>query len=67
MIRTSILLCFLILGLGRSYAQVNPDRVYDSTIHTVLIAPLGRPLDAPVLFLNSREQLQISFDDFKRI
>jgi len=65
MIRTSILLCFLILGLGRSYAQVNPDRVYDSTIHTVLIAPLGRPLDAPVLFLNSREQLQISFDDFK--
>ena len=65
MIRTSILLCFLILGLGRSYAQVNPDRVYDSTIHTVLVAPMGRPLDAPVLFLNTREQLQISFDDFK--
>ena len=65
MIRTSILLCFFILGLGRSIAQVNPDRVYDSTIHTVLVAPMGRPLDAPVLFLNSREQLQISFDDFK--
>ena len=65
MIRSRILLCFFILGLGRSYAQVNPDWVYDSTIHTVLIAPMGRPLDAPVLFLNSREQLQISFDDFK--
>ena len=26
---------------------------------------MGRPLDAPVLFLNTRERLQISFDDFK--
>ncbi len=65
MIRTSILLFWLIFGLGKSFAQVNPDKVYDFTIHTALIAPLGRPLDAPVLFLNSREQLQISFDDFK--
>lgn len=65
MIRTSLFLVCLILGLGEAIAQLNPDKVYDSTIHTVLIAPMDRPLDAPVLFLNTREQLQISFDDFK--
>jgi hypothetical protein len=65
MIRTCILLICLILGIGKSFAQVNPDKVFDTTIHTVLVAPVGRPLDAPILFLNTREQLQISFDDFK--
>ena len=67
MIRTSILLICLFLGLGKSFAQENPDKVFDSTIHTVLIAPMGRPLDAPVLFLNTRERLQISFDDIRII
>jgi hypothetical protein len=65
MIRAIIFLICLIGGLGNAFAQVNPDKVYDSAIHTVLVAPTGRPLDAPVLLLNSREQLQISFDDFK--
>lgn len=65
MIRYGFILVFFILGLAKSYAQVNPDKVNDTMIHTVLIAPYGRPLDAPILVLGNQESLQISFDDFK--
>ena len=53
------------VGLIQCIAQRNPDKIYDASIHTVMIAPFGRPQDAPVINLNSRESLQISFDDFK--
>ena len=65
MIRYGFILVFFIFGISSSNAQVNPDKVYDTMIHTVLMAPVGRPLDAPVLVLGNKESLQISFDDFK--
>jgi Na+-transporting NADH:ubiquinone oxidoreductase subunit NqrF len=37
----------------------------DPNIHTALIHPLGSPLAAPIIILNSGGALQISFDDFK--
>lgn len=44
---------------------LNPDRILDPSIHTVLIYPTGNPLAAPMVSLNYGGTLQISFDDFK--
>lgn len=43
--------------------KINPDKVYDSAIKTILVHPLGNPLGMPVIFLNEMTPLQISFDD----
>jgi hypothetical protein len=53
----------LIFCLTISWAQ-NLDKVYDSSIHTVLIHPLGNPLGIPVINLGEQNPLTISFDDF---
>jgi len=44
---------------------INPDRILDPNIHTVLIHPAGNPLAAPIIPLYYGGTLQISFDDFK--
>jgi len=48
-------------GLGQS----NPDSIYQTSIHTVLIHPINKPLAIPVISLNEPTPLDISFDDFK--
>lgn len=47
------------------YGQQNPDQIFDSTIHTVIVAPIENSLAAPIISLNNGELLKISFDDFK--
>jgi hypothetical protein len=47
------------------WAQNNPDKTYDTAIHTILIHPLNQPLAVPAIELNATHPLQISFDDFK--
>ena len=58
------ILCF-IGAVAKINAQANPDKIYDPTIHTVMVAPFNKPLAAPVLFLGDPSPLKISFDDFK--
>ena len=58
------------LCVGQLVAQqnldpINPDRILDPNIHTVLIHPAGNPLAAPIIPLHDGGTLQISFDDFK--
>ena len=58
------------LSVGQLVAQqnldpINPDRILDPNIHTVLIHPAGNPLAAPIIPLHDGGTLQISFDDFK--
>lgn len=58
------------LSVGQLVAQqnldpINPDRILDPNIHTVLIHPAGNPLAAPIIPLHYGGTLQISFDDFK--
>ena len=57
-----ILVAFFSIKLN---AQQNPDQIFDSTIHTVIVSPAGKPLAAPILSLNNGGMLHISFDDFK--
>jgi len=45
-------------------AQFNPDQNLDSSIHTILVHPEGRPRDLPIIGLNDPGALTISFDDF---
>ena len=45
-------------------AQQNPDRIFDSAIHTVQIHPVGQPLGLPLIALNYGNFLEINFDDF---
>ena len=57
------------LSVGQLVAQqnldpINPDRILDPNIHTVLIHPAGNPLAAPIIPLHDGGTLQISFDDF---
>ena len=46
-------------GLG----QFNPDSIYQTSIHTVLIHPVNKPLAIPVISLNEPTPLEISFDE----
>lgn len=46
------------------FAQQDPDQCFDTTIHTILLYPEGRPRDIPVIGLNDPNALNISFDDF---
>lgn len=45
-------------------AQQNPDRIFDSAIHTVQIHPVDQPLGLPLIALNYGNFLEINFDDF---
>ena len=46
-------------------AQNNPDKIWDTAIHSVLIYPANKPLAIPAIVLKEGTPLQISFDDFK--
>jgi len=50
--------------VGQLTAQQNPDRIFDSAIHTVQIHPIGQPLALPIISLNYVNPLEIKFDDF---
>ena len=49
----------------KGHGQYNPDSIYQTSIHTVLIHPVNKPLAIPVISLNEPTPLEISFDDFK--
>ena len=60
-----LFLGLMVLCLAKGHAQKNPDKIYDSSIHSILIHPLNKPLAMPVVVLNEGSPLQVSFDDFK--
>ena len=57
----------LLIGLPavKGHGQYNPDSIYQTSIHTVLIHPVNKPLAIPVISLNEPIPLEINFDDFK--
>ncbi len=46
-----------------STAQLEPDKVYSSTIKTIKLFPQNNQLAIPVISLNSADQLELHFDD----
>ena len=44
-------------------AQLQPDKVYSPSIHTVKLFPQNNQLALPVIALNSGDQLELHFDD----
>lgn len=46
--------------------EVYDDRIFSSTIKTVLLDPEDTSLHYPVLILNRENQLKLSFDDFRK-
>lgn len=66
MIKFWLVLLGIFVGTNSNAAnQINPDKVYDSSIKTILIHPVGNELAMPVVMLNQMNPLQISFDDLK--
>lgn len=60
----------LILGIlvgshAHASYKINPDQVYDNSIKTILVHPVGDALAIPVISLNEMNPLEISFDDLK--
>ena len=65
MLRTGYLLILVAFFSINGYAQQNPDQIFDSTIHTIIVSPIGNSLAAPIISLNNGGVLKVSFDDFK--
>lgn len=65
MLRKGCLLIIIAFFSINGNAQQNPDQIFDSTIHTVIVSPLDNSLAAPIISLNNRGVLKVSFDDFK--
>ena len=65
MLRTGYLLILIAFFSINGYAQQNPDQIFDSTIHTIIVSPIGNSLAAPIISLNNGGVLKVSFDDFK--
>ena len=61
----TLLSLILILECSSSIAQNNPDKTIDTTLHSILIYPVNKPLAIPLIPLKEGNPLQISFDDFK--
>lgn len=59
-----LFIIWIIILPFKVFAQQDPDQCFDSSIHTILIHPEGRPKDIPVIGLNDPNVLSISFDDF---
>lgn len=56
----------ILIGLyANSANKINPDKVYDSSIKTILVQPMGDALGIPVISLSQMNPLEISFDDLK--
>ena len=61
-----LVLLGLTISLGaKAGTKINPDKIYDSNIRTVLIHPLGNSQALPVISLDQMNVLEISFDDLK--
>jgi hypothetical protein len=61
-----LILLGLLMGLQANSANtINPDKVYDSSIKTIRVHPMGNPLAIPVISLSQMNPLEISFDDLK--
>jgi len=61
-----LILLGLLIGLQAFSANtINPDKVYDSSIKTIRVHPIGNALALPVISLNQMNTLEISFDDLK--
>ncbi|MFM1841115.1 MAG: hypothetical protein RIR47_1164 [Bacteroidota bacterium] len=60
----ALIFLWLLFMQTNLFAQFNPDQSLDSSIHTILVHPEGRPRDLPIIGLNDPGVLTISFDDF---
>jgi hypothetical protein len=60
-----ILLGLLIVLQANAANTINPDKVYDSSIKTIRVHPVGNALAMPVISLSQLNSLEISFDDLK--
>jgi len=61
-----LILLGLLMGLQANSANaINPDKVYDSSIKTIRVHPMGNALAMPVISLSQLNPLEISFDDLK--
>ena len=61
-----LVLLGLTIGIGaKAGSKINPDKIYDSNIRTVLIHPMGNSQALPVISLDQMNALEISFDDLK--
>ncbi|MCX6332455.1 MAG: DUF5103 domain-containing protein [Bacteroidetes bacterium] len=61
-----LVLLGLTISIGaKAGTKINPDKIYDSNIKTVLIHPLGNSQGLPVISLDQMNALEISFDDLK--
>ena len=61
-----LILLGVLLGLQAFSANaINPDKVYDSSIKTIRVHPMGNALAIPVISLTQMNPLEISFDDLK--
>ena len=58
-----LMMLFLFFFTVPTMAQIEPDKVLDSSIRSVLIFPKGKPLALPVIGLNTQEELLVQFDD----
>ena len=66
MVKKWLSLLGLLLGLQAFAANtINPDKVYDSSIKTIRVHPMGNALAIPVISLSQMNPLEISFDDLK--
>lgn len=59
--KKGVLLVLLSLFNHALFAQA--DKILDTSIQTILIFPKGKPLDLPVVHLNSMDELLVQFDD----
>jgi len=57
-----LLIILLLLGAGLQ-AQRAPDRIYRPGILSVKLCPAGRPIDYPILRLQSNDKLELMFDE----
>ena len=61
-----LVLLALTIGIGATASsKINPDKIYDSNIRTILIHPVGNSQALPVISLVQMNALEISFDDLK--
>jgi hypothetical protein len=62
--KKALIFLWILLMQTSLFAQFNPDQNMDSSIHTILVHPEGRPRDLPIIGLNDPTALTVSFDDF---
>ena len=66
MAKQMLVILGILIGLyANSANKINPDKVYDSSIKTILVQPMGDALGIPVISLSQMNPLEISFDDLK--